>query len=106
MTKKQHVYSTSNTNSIGVMDVLDVDTEPTQPPPKHLKTAGSSSSHGVQFDGVELYEQSNLTPKPTRQSMQSAKANSKKDVRELFGQLAKEFQVISKTCKEIAEAME
>ena len=88
------------------MDVLDVDTEPAQPPPKHLKTAGSSSSRGVRFDGGELYEQSNLTPKPTRRSTQSAKANSKKDVGQLFGQLAKEFQVILKTCEEIVEAMD
>jgi hypothetical protein len=88
------------------MDVLDVDAEPAQPPPKRLKTAGSSSSRGIRFDGVELYEQSNPTPKPTRRSTRSAKANSKKDVGQLFGQLAKEFQVISKTCEEIAEAMD
>src|SRR5258705_10570231 len=43
-TRKQRVYAISNTNSIGIMDVHDVDAEPTQPPAKHRKTAVGSSS--------------------------------------------------------------
>jgi hypothetical protein len=94
------------------MDVLDIDAEPAQPPAKRQKTGVASSSR-VQFDGVELHNQSNPTPKATRRLTRSAKANSKKDVGQLFGKLSKEFQLMSKTyegmsktCEDIAEAFE
>ena len=87
------------------MDILDVDAQPTQPPLKHQKTASGSSSR-VRFDAVEIREKSNPTPKAIRRSTRSAKGNSKKDARELFGQLAKEFQAISKTCEKLSEALE
>jgi len=90
---------------MGVMETLDIDTEPAQPATKHQKTASGSSSR-VRFDGVELHDKSNPAPKATRRSTRTTKANSKKEVGELFGQLAKEFQAMSRTCEEIAEAME
>lgn len=87
------------------MDPIDVDTETAPPAAKRQKTASGSSSR-VRFDGVEVNNKSNPAPKATRRSTRAAKANSKSDVGELFGQLAKEFQAMSKTCEKIAEAMD
>ena len=70
--------------------------DPSVYPSKRGKTASGSS---VQFDGVVL-------PKGTRRSTRSTKANSKKEVNELFKRLGQEFSAISKTCAEIAEAFE
>jgi hypothetical protein len=104
-TRKRKAYSTTSANPIGLMDVVDVDMEPSQPVGKRLKSAASSSSR-VRFDGVEVQGKSTPPPKSIRRSARSAKANSKKDVGELFGQLAKEYQAISKTCQEIADNIE
>jgi hypothetical protein len=90
---------------MGMMDTLDIDAEAAQPVPKLQKTASASSSR-IRFDGVELHDKSNPTPKTTRRSTRSTKANSKKDVGELFGQLAKEYQAISKICEEISDAID
>jgi len=104
-TKKQKVDSTASANPIGMMDILNVDVQPAQPPAKRQKTTSDSSSH-VRFDAVEIQEKSNPTPKATRWATRSTKVNSKKEAGELFGQLAKEFQAISKTCEKISEALE
>jgi hypothetical protein len=87
------------------MDVVDVNMEPAQPVRKQLKSASASSSH-ICFDGVEVQGKSTSPPKATRKSARSAKANSKKDVGELFTQLSKEFQAISKMCEEIADMID
>jgi len=87
------------------MDVVDVDTEPAQPVGKRLKSASAGSSR-VRFDGVEVQGKTSPPLKAIRRSTRSARANSKKDVGELFGQLAKEFQAISKTCEEIADIID
>ena len=86
------------------MDILDIDTEPAQPPAKRQKTAAASSSH-IRFDGVEVGK-SNPTTRSTRRSTRTTKANSRKDLGDLFGRLAKDYQTIAKTCQEIAEAYE
>lgn len=88
-----------------MMDIFDVDAQPPQPPSKRQKTASGSSSR-VRFDAVEIQERPNPAPKATRRSTRSAKVNSKKEAGELFGQLAKEFQAISKTCEKLSEALE
>jgi len=96
------MFSTETANPVGMVDVLDADTAP-PPVSKRQKTASASSSR-VRFDGVELHDRRDIAPKPTRRSARSAKANTKKDVGQLFGQLAKEFEAIAKTCEEIAQA--
>jgi mevalonate pyrophosphate decarboxylase len=82
---------------------MEVDMEPQQVAKRQKNASGSSSR--VRFDGVELADKSSNTPKATRRSARSSKANSKKDVGELFSQLAREYQAISKTCEEIADAV-
>ena len=99
------VYSTSGATPMGVMETLNIDMELTQPATKRQKTASGSSSR-IRFDGMELHNKSNPAPKATRRSTRTTKANSKKEVGELFGQLVKEFQAMSRTCEEIVEAME
>ncbi|KIM81700.1 hypothetical protein PILCRDRAFT_786567 [Piloderma croceum F 1598] len=103
-TKKHRMFSNETANPVGVVDVLDVNPMPL-PLQKRQKTASGSLSR-VRFDGVELNDREDVAPKPTRQSTRAAKANAKKDVGHLFGQLAKEFQAMSKTCEQIAEAMD
>ena len=104
-TWKRKAYSTTSANPIGLMDVVDVNMEPAQPVRKQLKSASAGSSH-IRFDGVEVQDKSTSPPKATRKSAWSAKANSKKDVGELFTQLSKEFQAISKMCEEIADMID
>jgi hypothetical protein len=103
--KIRKIYSTANANPIGVMDPVGDLGSIT----KRQKNIPGTSSR-VRFDSVEPNGKSNPAPTPapipTRRSTRSAKANSKKDVGELFGQLAKGFQLISKTFEEIAETIQ
>ena len=69
----------------------------TLPVGKQTKTALGSSST-IQFDRVKV-------TRPTRRSTWSAKSDVKKDMGELFKHLRQEFDAISKTYKEIAEAI-
>jgi len=97
--RKRKAYSTTDANPIGVIKPIDdADADAAQPLSKRVKTTSASSSH-VRFDGVAV-------PKPTRKSTRATKANSKKDVNELFARLAKEFAAVSKTCKEISETLD
>jgi hypothetical protein len=84
------------------MDVVDVDMEPALPVGKRLKSSSVGSAR-VRFDGVEVQSKPTPPPMATRRSARSAKATPKKDVGDLFAQLAKEYQAISKTCEEIAD---
>jgi hypothetical protein len=96
--RKRKAYSTTDANPIGVIEPIDdadADAGAAQPRGKRVKTTSASSSN-VRFDGVAI-------PKATRKSTRATKANSKKDVNELFARLAKEFAAVSKTCEEISE---
>ena len=79
------------------MEPTDVfaDSNSTQPVGKRTKTAPGSSSH-VQFDGL-------IIAKSTRKSARTAKANTKKDMGELFAQLAQECRAMANTFDELSK---
>jgi len=95
--RKHKVYLTTDANPTGIIEPID-DADATQPRGKRVKTTSASSSN-IRFDGVAI-------PKATRKSTRATKANSKKDVNELFARLTKEFATVSKTCKEISETVD
>jgi hypothetical protein len=98
--KKRKANSVSDASSIGRSDATGFDFEATEPNGKRQKMASGSSAQ-VRFDGI-------MVPpvKATRRSTRSAKANSKKDIHELFERLGQEFGAVAKTCKDIAEVFE
>jgi len=92
-TRKCKVYSITDTNSIGIIKLIeDADADATQPAGKRAKTSAASSSH-VQFDGVAIL-------RPTRKSTHTTKSISKK---ELFAHLSQEYATIAKTYEELSE---
>ena len=84
------------------MDSIDVFTQGTSK--RQKLTSGGSSQ--VQFDDVILTKPPHPAPRATRKSTRAAKANSKKGMRELFERLGEEFQAVTKTCEEIADALD
>jgi hypothetical protein len=98
--KKRKANSVSDASSIGRSDATGFDFEATEPNGKRQKMASGSSTQ-VRFDGI-------MVPpvKAPRRSTRSAKANSKKDINELFERLGQEFGAVAKTCKDIAETIE
>ena len=99
--KKRKAYSTTDTSAIGSIEsTMGFDLNPPQPAGKRQKSAAGSSSQ-VQFDGVAV-----PPARATRRSARTTKANSKKDIHELFEQLGQEFGAVTKTCEEIMEAFE
>ena len=100
-TKKRKAYSTTDASAIGSIEsTAGFDLDPPQPAGKHQKSASGSSSQ-VRFDGVAV-----PLARATRRSVRTTKANSKKDIHELFKRLGQEFGAVAKTCEEIAEAFE
>jgi hypothetical protein len=95
--RKCKAYLMTDANPIGVIEPIN-DADAAQPRGKRVKTTSTSSSN-VQFDGVAI-------PKATGKSTRATKANSKKDVNELFARLAKEFAAVTKMCKEISETVD
>jgi hypothetical protein len=72
---------------------------------KRQKTTSVGSSQ-VRFDGVVLRDNAEPNPRVTRKSTMSAKASSKKSTHELFEWLGQEFWAVTKTCEDIAEALD
>jgi len=95
-TKKRKVYSTTDANPVGTMDVIDVEFESAQPVGKRSKLAAGPSH--VRFDGVAMTRQ---TRKSTRST--STKATTTK---ELFERLAQDYSVVVKASERIAETCE
>ena len=90
------MYSTIDSSAIGSIEgPINVDFTP--PVGKRAKIASGSGST-FQFDGIKVARPA------TRRSTWTAKSDTKKDMAELFKRLGKEFEAISKTCEEIAEA--
>ena len=99
--KKRKAYSTTDASAIGSIEsTAGFDLDPPQPAGKRQKLAAGSSSQ-VRFDGVAV-----PPARVTRRSARTTKANSKKEIHELFEWLGQEFGVVTKTCEEIAEAFE
>ena len=95
------MYSSVDANPISILEPMDVDVDASsQPIGKHAKPAAGSSSN-PRFDGIVL-------TKPTRKSVRTAKASSKKEVgmSELFRCLAQEHGAVARTYEEIADAMD
>jgi hypothetical protein len=93
-TKKCKLYSSTDANPIRTMDLIDVDFDSAPLTRKHVKSASGGTAQ-VQFNGVAV-------PRQTRKSMH-AKAIAKKDVNELFEQLAQEYAALSKTFQALSE---
>ena len=97
-TKKRKVYSLTNTDALGTIEMIDTDVDFLAPIGKCMKTPSGSSAQ-VQFKDVTI-------PKDTRKSTHSAKSNSKKDIKELFKRLGQEFGAVAKTFEEILQVVE
>lgn len=96
---KHKVDSTTDSPAIGGFDGVDIDFNSPQGGSKRQKTGSSE----VQFSGMDL------TPnfaRPTRKSMRTARVTTKQDVGKLFRRLGQEVRAITKTCEEIAGAMD
>src|ERR1700683_5197818 len=108
--QKQKAYSTTDASSIRCIKILGSDINTAQPSGKHHKSTSGTSSQ-VQFDGIMVPPgPTTPTTRAARKSMCTAKANSKKDMRELFERLGQEFhttakanEAAAKTCEDIAE---
>jgi len=100
---KGKVYSTTDTRPIRCIDLIDIINA--QGSSKCQKTTSGGPDH-IRFDGVILNKPSHPTPKATRKSTWSTKANFKKGASELFEWLGLEFKAVTKTCEEILEALE
>ena len=97
--RKRKAYSTTDASSIGRIEILGSDIDTAQPSGKRHKSSSGTSQ--VRFNGVVV------PPGPparaTRKLTCAAKANGKKDMRELFERLGQEFGAVAKTCEDIAE---
>ena len=93
--RKRKAYSTTDASSIGRIEILGSDIDTAQPSGKRHKSASTSQ---VQFDGIMV-----PATRATRKSTRTAKANSKKDMHELFEHLGQELGAAAKTCEDIAE---
>jgi hypothetical protein len=102
-TKKRKAYSATDTSTIGRLEIIGSDNDTPQPTGKRHKAFSGASSQ-VRFDGIVVPPAPVI--RPTRKSTRTAKANSKKDLRELFERLGQEFGAVAKTCEDIAEAFE
>src|ERR1700692_142906 len=80
--KKRKAYSTTDASAIGSIEsTAGFDLNPPQPARKRQKSAAGSSSQ-VRFDGVAV-----PPARVTRRSARTTKANSKKEIHELFERL-------------------
>ena len=99
--KKRKAESTTDISAIGHTQTVSVALDPARPSGKRHKAAFGGPSR-VRFDGITVPP----APKATRNCTRAAKANSKKDIHELFDRLGQEFGAVGKTCEEIAESFE
>ena len=99
--KRRKADSTTDVSSIGRTQTVSVDFGPAQPSEKRYKAASGGPSR-VRFDSITVLPAS----RATRNSTRAAKANSKKDIHELFERLGHEFGAVARTCEEIYETFE
>jgi hypothetical protein len=92
-TKKRKLYSTDGSNPIGTIDDFD-DT---------IIQVGGKRGKAVSGSTSQARSEVATGQKPPRRSTRGAKANSKKDIGELFRRLGQEF---AKTCDEIADSIQ
>jgi len=104
--QKHKAYSTTDASSIGRIKILDSYIDTTQPSGKRQKSSSGTSQ--VRFDGIVV-----PPGRATRKSTRTAKANGKKDLRELFEHLGKELgaaakahEAASKICDDISELVD
>ena len=117
--RKRKAYSTTDASSIGRIEILGSDVDTAQPSGKRHKSSSGTSQ--VRFDGIVVPPGPTAPPgRATRKSTCTAKANGKKDLRELFEHLrqelgaavkankaaAKAHEAASKICEDIAELMD
>ena len=106
------MYSTTDASSIGRIEILGSDVDTAQPSGKRHKSSSGTSQ--VQFDGIVVPPGPTAPPsRATRKSTRTAKANRKKDLRELFEHLGKELgaaakahEASSKICDDISELVD
>jgi hypothetical protein len=99
--KRHKAVSTTDVSSIGRTQTVSVDFGPAQPSGKRYKAASGGPSQ-VRFNSITVPP----APRALRNSTCAAKANSKKDMHELFEQLGHEFGAVARTCEEISETFE
>jgi hypothetical protein len=100
--RKRKAYSTTDASSIGHIKILGSHINTTQPSGKHHKSSSGTSQ--VQFYGIMVPPDPTAPPtRATRKSTHAAKANEKKDMRELFEHLKQEFGAVARICKDIAK---
>ena len=81
---------------------MDYEIDTAQPSGKWHKSSSGTSQ--VQFDSVMVPPAPPAPPaRATRKSTRTAKANGKKDMRELFEHLGQELGAAAKTCEDISE---
>jgi hypothetical protein len=81
---------------------VDYEIDTAQPSGKRHKSSSGTSQ--VRFDGVMVPPAPPAPPaRATRKSTRTAKANGKKDMRELFERLGQELGAAAKTCEDISE---
>ena len=93
------VFSTTDSSAIGYITSSDLECIPVEGATKCQKTGPSSG----RLDAVAIPW---ATRTSTRVSKSASNFNSKKDIGDLFCRLGQEFEVVTKTFKEIAELME
>jgi hypothetical protein len=103
--KKRQVDLSTDANSIGNMDQIDIDGNHPQAIGKRRRT-GTSGPARVQFDAIELPEASNHAVRETRRSTRVAKGKGKQHAADLFSRLGQEFRAIAKTCEELGDTLE
>ena len=93
---------TTDATFIGQIEILDYNIDTAQPSGKCHKSSSGTSQ--VRFDGVMVPPGPPTPPaRATRKLTHTAKANKKKDMRELFERLRQELGAAAKTCKDISE---
>ena len=110
--RKCKAYLTTDASSIGRIEILGSDIDTAQPSGKHHKSSSGTSQ--VRFDGIVVPPGPTAPPgRATRKSTRTAKANGKKDLRELFEHLGKELgaaakahEAASKICDDISELVD
>ena len=98
-THKWKVFSTTDSSTIGYIASSDLECVPVEGTAKRQKTGPSPGL----LDAVTIPR---ATRKSTRASKSASNFNSKKDIGDLFCRLGQEFEVVTKTFKEIAQLME
>ena len=95
----------TDSKAIGDMDPINVDENPSRTVGKRRATVARGRTR-VAVCGTPRPEMHPPSPMPTRASTRTSKPNTRKESGELFSQLAQGFRAISKTCKELGDALD